>query len=363
VVLNTIFQIKTSEEVWNSFNIFNFNPDNNVLIITLFFFFFFLIGAFSSYCFLYNKINFPPRNEYIIYNFKKYDVFFKVILLMNVITFLITQYFMGNANIINIYILGGVNAQLIESKIASSPLGIHGISLLLGYFGILMYGMARLLNDKRPIVLISLIIIIIKFISYAKLQSLLYVFLGLMLYSPKKISFTKGSCVAIFTIILFSVTRIIRNPDQDLSFNFEFILRFIGGFYFGSPVVNFSYIVQNNISDIFYFFNWFLPQKIIPASTISLYFPDSTSPIGLVGSSYVSLGFFSFVYAFFIGFIAQYIFLKRNRTPFSYIFQPFLVMACLFSMMYNNFVNMNFFILPLIFTVFLVKRILRAKRI
>ncbi len=49
-----------------------------------------------------------------------------------------------------------------------------------------MYGMARLLNDKRPIVLISLIIIIIKFISYAKLQSLLYVFLGLMLYSPKK---------------------------------------------------------------------------------------------------------------------------------------------------------------------------------
>ncbi|EBD8783184.1 oligosaccharide repeat unit polymerase, partial [Salmonella enterica] len=31
VVLNTIFQIKTSEEVWNSFNIFNFNPDNNVL--------------------------------------------------------------------------------------------------------------------------------------------------------------------------------------------------------------------------------------------------------------------------------------------------------------------------------------------
>ncbi len=26
VVLNTIFQIKTSEEVWNSFNIFNFNP-------------------------------------------------------------------------------------------------------------------------------------------------------------------------------------------------------------------------------------------------------------------------------------------------------------------------------------------------
>ncbi|EDC2138037.1 oligosaccharide repeat unit polymerase, partial [Salmonella enterica] len=186
VVFNTIFQIKTSEEVWNSFNIFNFNPDNNVLIITLFFFFFFLIGAFSSYCFLYNKINFPPRNEYIIYNFKKYDVFFKVILLMNVITFLITQYFMGNANIINIYILGGVNAQLIESKIASSPLGIHGISLLLGYFGILMYGMARLLNDKRPIVLISLIIIIIKFISYAKLQSLLYVFLGLMLYSPKK---------------------------------------------------------------------------------------------------------------------------------------------------------------------------------
>ncbi len=118
-----------------------------------------------------------------------------------------------------------------------------------------MYGMARLLNDKRPIVLISLIIIIIKFISYAKLQSLLYVFLGLMLYSPKNIFYKRKLCCD-FYHHTFSVTRIIRNPDQDLSFNFEFILRFIGGFYFGSPIVNFSYIVQNNISDIF-IFNWF----------------------------------------------------------------------------------------------------------
>ncbi len=78
VVLNTIFQIKTSEEVWNSFNIFNFNPDNNVLIITLFFFFFFLIGAFSSYCFLYNKIKSPLEMSMLFITLKNMMSFLKL---------------------------------------------------------------------------------------------------------------------------------------------------------------------------------------------------------------------------------------------------------------------------------------------
>nr|CAC9140956.1 Uncharacterised protein [Citrobacter werkmanii]CAC9185556.1 Uncharacterised protein [Citrobacter werkmanii] len=39
-----------------------------------------------------------------------------------------------------------------------------------------MLGMSRLTNDNRKIVLLSLLIIVVKFISYAKLQSLLYVF-------------------------------------------------------------------------------------------------------------------------------------------------------------------------------------------
>ena len=62
---------------------------------------------------------------------------------------------MHEANIYNIYISGGVSAQTIESQIASSPLGIHGISVMLGYFGIIMYGISRLIKDNRAIVFIK----------------------------------------------------------------------------------------------------------------------------------------------------------------------------------------------------------------
>ncbi|CAC9191167.1 Uncharacterised protein [Citrobacter werkmanii] len=107
-----------------------------------------------------------------------------------------------------------------------------------------MLGMSRLTNDNRKIVLLSLLIIVVKFISYAKLQSLLYVFFAMMLYSKRRISINKGTLIGLIIVVLFAFTRIIRNPEQDLSFSFDFLFRFIGGFYFGSPVVNFSYVIK-----------------------------------------------------------------------------------------------------------------------
>ncbi|ENA4944939.1 O90/O127 family O-antigen polymerase, partial [Escherichia coli] len=147
----------------------------------------------------------------------------------NVISLIVTQYYMHEANIYNIYISGGVSAQTIESQIASSPLGIHGISVMLGYFGIIMYGISRLIKDNRAIVFISILVIIIKFISYAKLQSLLYVLLALMLFSRRRISINKGVIIGGVVIFLFSFTRIIRNPEQNLSLSFDFLFRFVGG--------------------------------------------------------------------------------------------------------------------------------------
>lgn len=360
IILNTFFQLYTSNKEWNSFSIFNETPDYKILTISMVFYIFFLTGAFFAYLFKYPSIG-KIRKFYIRDNFF-YKRLFNFILIFNILTFLISQYYMSDANLFNIYIGGGVTAQTIEERIASSPLGIHGISLLVGYAGLVMLGMSRLTNDNRTVILFSLLIIVVKFINYAKLQSLLYVFFAMMLYSRRKISINKGVLIGLIIVILFAFTRIIRNPEQDLSFSFDFLFRFIGGFYFGSPVVNFSYIIKNNVHDIYYFFNWFVPQKIIPASLINLEFPDVTSPIGFVGSAYVSLGIFSFVYAFIVGFIVQYIYLQRSTSPVSYIFQPFLVMACVFSMMYNNFVNLNFFILPFIFTLWVVRRTISSEK-
>nr|CAC9140975.1 Uncharacterised protein [Citrobacter werkmanii] len=66
----------------------------------------------------------------------------------------------------------------------------------------------------------------------------------MMLYSKRRISINKGTLIGLIIVVLFAFTRIIRNPEQDLSFSFDFLFRFIGGFYFGSPVVNFSYVIK-----------------------------------------------------------------------------------------------------------------------
>ncbi|MFU1822234.1 oligosaccharide repeat unit polymerase, partial [Enterococcus faecium] len=42
--------------------------------------------------------------------------------------------------------------------------------------------------------------------------------------------------------------------------------------------------------------------------------------------------------------------------------QPFVTMACIFAMMYNNFVNMIFFILPLIFSYLVVIKTICARK-
>ncbi|EOU8142162.1 O90/O127 family O-antigen polymerase, partial [Escherichia coli] len=127
IVLNTFFQLYTSEEEWNSFFIFNQKPDYTVFFISLVFYLFFLFGAFFAYLFNYQKHS-NHRSHYL-YNFSFYNGLLKFVFYSNVISLIVTQYYMHEANIYNIYISGGVSAQTIESQIASSPLGIHGISV------------------------------------------------------------------------------------------------------------------------------------------------------------------------------------------------------------------------------------------
>lgn len=144
------------------------------------------------------------------------------------------------------------------------------------------------------------------------------------------------------TIALFTVTRVIRNPDQNLLESGDFLLKFIGGYYLGSPVVNSMYIYKYDIHDLVYFFNWTIPQKIIGKSTIVDMLPDTTSPLGLFGTTYLSFGLLGIIYLWLIGFITQFIFSLQSTKLSFYLFSPILVMTLTFSMMYNNFINTVF---------------------
>ncbi|MFL4462118.1 hypothetical protein P9479_24535, partial [Escherichia coli] len=128
-------------------------------------------------------------------------------------------------------------------------------------------------------------IVLLKFIAFGKLQSLVCLFFAFILFSPN-VAYKKLFFYMCLTIALFTVTRVIRNPDQNLLESGDFLLKFIGGYYLGSPVVNSMYIYKYDIHDLVYFFNWTIPQKIIGKSTIVDMLPDTTSPLGLFGTTY-----------------------------------------------------------------------------
>ncbi len=101
IVFNTLFQLYTSNKEWNSFSIFNETPDYKVLIISLVFYVFFLIGAFIAYLFKYPSLG--RKRKFYLYDESFYKKLFNYILILNMLTFFICQYYMNDANLVNIY--------------------------------------------------------------------------------------------------------------------------------------------------------------------------------------------------------------------------------------------------------------------
>lgn len=351
-VLNTILQVMTADDDWNSFHIFNVGVNNDIIYIYLFFFFSFAMGAlFSHFFILKRKKSFQKKTTLYSINISKLKRTLYFFFYINVITFLISQFYMGNANIYNLYIRGGINAQDINSAIADSSFGIHGISILMGYCFIPLFGVSILTGNNKKITYANLLVVILKFIAFGKLQSLVCLFFAFILFS-KKISYKKLLSYAVVTLTLFTLTRIIRNPEQDLVASGDFLLRFVGGFYLGSPVVNSMHVISNGLHDVSYFFNWTIPQKILEKSTVSDLFPDTTSPIGLFGSTYLAFGLFGIIYLWVIGFFTQLLYDLQNYKMLCFLFYPIVAMTLSFSMMYNNFINTVFFIIPFVFTMY-----------
>ncbi|MGL4770983.1 MAG: hypothetical protein ACRC2I_08855 [Plesiomonas shigelloides] len=272
-----------------------------------------------------------------------------------------SQWSMGASNLYNLYVINSVSAQDIERAINSSAFAVHGLLILWGYSFILYFGVCSFVKRWSWLTLLSSIISVLAFLSMGKLQSLLYFVFALIFFSRKRISLFKFSIYLLLIVSLFVVTRIIRNPDMGLSLNADFLLRFIGGFYFGSPVVNSTFLWEHQMHNIQYAFNWLIPQKIMPPSDVSKLFPDATSPLGFFGTALYSFWPFSWVYVGLIGMVCQVIIGFRMSSLACYIFCPFMIVTCFFSMMYNNFINLIFFIIPLIIS-FVLPRTLGIRK-
>lgn len=355
-VINTIFQYNSSDYTWSPFYIFSVQPSAELIYSYLFFYFFFFIGVVTVDLVFFIKRPVPRLRifeyEMECSTFKKSSLLFFV---SGVLLYLTSQYFMGSENVYNLYVANTVSAKDIEETIKNSPLGIHGVLLLWAYAFIIYYGVCKQSNKTNLTLKTTLVLSILVFVSSGKLQSLLYLFFAMFFYAKNRIGLLRFLIVLLLVIILFAFTRIVRNPDQDMGFDMDFLFLFIGGFYFGSPVVNTTYLVENDIHNLQYIFTWLVPQKLLPTSDVTLLFPDQTSPIGFFGTALISFGYYGVIYTYAIGILSQVIHKLRFTYISLFVFYPFLFMSCFFSMMYNNFMNLTFFIIPLLFALIIPK--------
>lgn len=345
-IINTI-QIMSYEYQWSRFSVFNVEVNYNALLYQYIGFFIFYIGY----------LTYPSRkikHNYLAYDQNRLKFIINIFFIFNFFTLIASQYYMGNANMYNIYITGTVTALDIEDKVQNSPFGIQSLSLLLGYVQILLYAICKLLRYRNSIITLSNIIIAIKFISTGKMQSLLYLLMAFLFCYEHRLNLKRLCSIFFIAICTFLFTRIVRNPDQDFSLSVDFILFFIAGAYFGSPIMNFSYSITHELSDFNYMFNHLIPNKILNKSQLNMSLPDYTSPSGLFGTLFMSGGFYALIIcAFIFGAFTAFIYKNRFRYSYCYIFMPFLIMALAFSVMYNHFFNMVFFIVPILFSIFL----------
>lgn len=279
--------------------------------------------------------------------------------------FAATQVSLGSANLLNLW-TGQATALDVEEAIKTSPLGIHGLALIAAYGALLIWHAHRLAQHSTMKCKLSLLLATLIFLSQGKAQGVVYLGAAFVLQPQfRKGAGLKFAAIILAILAIFLLTRVARNQDQDLQIGLDLMLLFVFGFYFGSPVANTSYLIEGDTVPVHLssFFSFLLPQKLLPADDITASLPDPTSPFGVVGSG-VLLGGIpqALVYCFLVGFIAAFLYRQGQRHLSIRLFQPFLLVACLFAMMYNHFMNLTFFWIPLVLA-FFVSQPFRRKKI
>lgn len=279
---------------------------------------------------------------------------------INFIIICVSQYYMGHANVLAI-IRGDVSAQEIEGVLASSPLGVHGIKLLCGYYTVIFHRAWSRATGPSLLRYALLIEAIFIFLSSGKAGGMLFLLASLLTLNPRGgFPWVKAVVAAGSIAVIFLATRLARNPYLRLDDVWGFLLVFAFGFYLGSPLVNTSYVAAHpdQGGSAVFLFSHLLPHKLLPVTLkeLSAALPDPTSPLGLIGSAYAAGGLWSLIPAcLFVGWLTRRLEPKDDRG-YRFLFMPFLLVACAFSVMYHHFFNLTFFWVPLLMSLYAARR-------
>lgn len=318
----------------------------------------FLLLGFSLYGFvLGEKVSCSSflLNRSMLFKFVKSTSVLLAILLI------VTQISLGDANIINLW-RGFVNADDVERAITASFFGVHGSLLILIFFSLILWVASFELGIRNsPWIVCMLTLSLVSAVSQGKAQLLFYFLTTYSLQlnkSPRLI--IKFLLMASAVLAFFFISRLLRNQELSLTASVHNFLLYTVGVYFGAPFVNTSYILDH--SDIMVsaweFFGHLLPARFFAHTDIYLNLPDISSPNGFIGNGLLLGGQSAlYLYSLFIGWGIHFLFSKSRATLTFRLFYPFVVSACLLSFLYDHFVNLMFFWLPMLLSFILAKAI------
>ncbi len=354
-------QIGCSECGFGGFSILGQSPSPFLVYVYILFGLCALVGYFFGGPLIGPKMDVRSRMP----STQKLDEHLVRVLVANLFIVAVSQYFMGAANIAEI-IRGNVSAQDIEEVLRGSPLGVHGLKLVAGFYAVVLCRACYIADLKGWRVVLLHMQAIFIFLSSAKIGGMLFWVASLL--SLGQVNWKSALRIlfaSLAIVFLFVVTRILRNPGMELTDLVGFVANFIFGLYLGSPVVNSNFLLVNPeySGSIVFLFSHLLPHKILPVTLLDLMkaFPDPTSPLGIVGAAF---GFLSYAGVMLVGIFCG--FLTRRLEPTSerdiakILFFPFLVVACAFSVMYQHFFNLTFFWIPLIMSIYVSRRYFRV---
>ena len=280
---------------------------------------------------------------------------------------IITQFNLGKSNIFYLW-AGLVRGPDVEIAIHNSFPGVHGLLLLLIFTSLILWSACFIAGSKNKAwIFVMLTLSILSAISQGKVQLLFYfgVFYLCQQRSFYRLFLRSISCFLVI-LILFFISRLLRNQGLGFDGSIDTFLFFAVGLYLGSPFINSAYILQQHalmMNSMAEFFRHLIPIRLLGSHDWANVLPDASSPNGFIGNGLLLGGpFWLYVYCFLVGLFLNYLYTQSIHNLSMKLFYPFLITACLLSFSYDHFMNLMFFWIPMLMSFFVVK-LITSKRI
>ena len=277
-------------------------------------------------------------------------------------------YFLGGIPFIEMF-FGQLNIVEYNELIKSLPLGLLSILLLLSTLISLVLSSFFSRNNiyKYSPLTLSIVLFIALFLSVwqGKRQGILMLlffiiarfFQGDSLLKVRKVTFKVKtyfvSGLILFIVLFSSIGRIRHNNDVNdyfelLSYTIYPIMNFSGTVSYSS-VMGSSFFPYQTLSG-------FLPRRILdsnPNYEINLSVFEPSSPSGYFNSWYIDYGYFGIILgSLILSIVAKYFFSRRFVSENNMRRYILIIWCCATVGIYNHFLTLNYFLIPLIGLIF-----------